>query len=122
MLILLLGLTSCYNEWVFRPEINGKILDSNTDKPIVGFVETIPVEGEKNEIVKSNEEGVFKLPKLSSSSWTFLGMEKPKGPPTTNLLIIQSVGYVSDTVDFTGRFSRKNNKLDLGDVRLKKIK
>ncbi len=34
-LILLFVLTSCHNEWVFRPEIRGTILSFDSNKPLL---------------------------------------------------------------------------------------
>ena len=53
-------------------------------------------------------DGNFYFPKQVTKEWTFLGMEKPKGLPTTNKLIISAKGYKSDTLDYTGYNSRNN--------------
>ena len=42
-------------------------------------------------------------------------MEKPKGLPTTNKLIINAKGYKSDTLDYTG-YNSRNNIIDLGNI------
>ena len=81
-------LLSCYNEWIFRPEIKGVVLDKNSNKSLISIVKTLAIEGESPDSTISNNKGVFILPKKSSDGWTFLGMEKPKGPPTTNKIII----------------------------------
>lgn len=119
LLIILLSLTSCHKEWVFRPKIQGVVIDEKSKKTIIAVITTIPVEGEQAENITTNSMGFFELLKISSNGWTFIGMEKTKGPPVTNKLIIYSKGYKLDTLDFTN-FSARDNKIDLGNIELKK--
>ncbi len=119
-LIIMFTLLSCYNEWIFRPEIKGVVLDKNSNKSLISIVKTLAIEGESPDSTISNNKGVFILPKKSSDGWTFLGMEKPKGPPTTNKIIISSKGFKNDTIDFTNT-SSKNNKIDLGIIYLERL-
>ncbi|GEM_PF-5873358 len=119
-LILLFVLTSCHNEWVFRPEIRGIILGFDSNKPLLNAkIETIPIESEPVDYATSKNTGRFVLPKISSESWTFLGMEKPRAPALTNKIVIKADGYANDTVDYTN-YSSKNNVIDLGEIFLKR--
>lgn len=48
-------------------------------------------------------------------------MEKPKGPPTTNKIIIKAEGYKTDTLDYT-QYSPRENIIDLGNIFLEEEK
>ncbi|WP_407534211.1 hypothetical protein [Elizabethkingia miricola] len=112
-------LVSCHNEWVFRPKIEGKIMDKDTGKPVASKIATLPVEGELPEIVNNEDNGYFYFPKISVKEWTFLGMEKPKGPAVTNKIIVEAQGYKTDTLDYTN-YSSVNNVINIGTILLKK--
>lgn len=119
-LILFIVLGSCYKETVFRPQIIGKTLELETEKPLIATIKTIPLQGEIEEITVSDSLGYFILPKISSSDWFFLGMEKSKSPGLTSNIEVCLKGYKSDTINFS-KFQIKNNKINLGTIYLEKI-
>lgn len=110
-------LSSCQHEWVLRPEIRGCILSKQKKIPITARIITLPVEGEEYEVATNKNGGKFYFPKQIIKEWSFLGTEKPKGPPTTNKIIIIAKGYKSDTLDYTS-YNSRNNIIDLGNILL----
>ncbi|WP_146944815.1 hypothetical protein [Chryseobacterium hagamense] len=106
--------SSCHHEWIIRPEIKGRVI-SKQNKQIVARVITLPVEGEEYEVAVNKNEGKFYFPRQTIKEWTFLGMEKPKGPPTTNKIIVSAQGYKADTLDYTN-YNARNNIVDLGNI------
>lgn len=123
-LIILLTLSiissSCHHEWVLRPEIKGYILNRQ-NKILKAKITTLPVDGEEHELALNKANGSFYFPKKTIKEWTFLGMEKPKGPSTTNKIIIKTEGYKTDTLDYT-QYNPRENIIDLGNIFLEEEK
>ena len=89
--------------------------DTNTARII-----TLPVEGEEYEVATNKNGGKFYFPKQIIKEGSFLGTEKPKGPPTTNKIIIIAKGYKSDILDYTS-YNSRNNIIDLGNILLNEV-
>ncbi|MFK7031839.1 hypothetical protein [Flavobacterium oreochromis] len=111
-------LSSCYHEWVLRPEIKGRVLNKQ-NKPVNAKIATLSIEGEDSELAINIGDGKFYFSKQTIKKWTFLGMEKPKGPPTTNKIIIYATGYRLDTLDYTN-YNSNESVIDLGNIILEK--
>lgn len=94
---------------------------SKQKTPLTARIITLPAEGEESEVAINRNEGKFSFPKQIIEDWSFLGTEKPKGPPTTNKIIIMAKGYKSDTIDYTS-YSARNNIIDLGNIILNEEK
>ncbi|OWP83401.1 hypothetical protein BWK59_10715 [Flavobacterium davisii] len=112
--------SSCKHEWFLRSEIKGQVFNSD-NKPIDALIATVPVEGEQMEKVVKTNEGGFYFPKITIKEWSFLGMEKPKAPPTTNKIVIVAKRFKNDTIDYTDNYS-KNGVINLGKIILEKEK
>jgi hypothetical protein len=115
-------LSSCYHQWVFRPEIKGYVFDYETKKPISAILYFLPVVGENfTDTIRADINGVFKFSKISSKEWALPSLEKPKSPPNSNKIIIKYEKYINDTIDYT-EIKIENNIIYLDTVFLKRMK
>jgi hypothetical protein len=113
---------SCYHEWVFRPEIKGHVFDYDTKMPTSAILYFLPVEGENfTDTIRTNTNGFFRFSKISSKDWAVPSLERPKGPPNSNKIIVTSRNYINDTIDCT-TMKVKNYIIYLDTIYLKKAK
>ncbi|OXG06460.1 hypothetical protein BC749_102354 [Flavobacterium araucananum] len=110
---------SCYHEWVFRPEIKGYVYDDQIREPIVAKLYFLPVEEDFTDTISTNLNGKFLFSKISSRDWALPALEKPKGPPTSNKIIVTCPNFVNDTIDFT-EVKIEDNVIMLDTIYLKR--
>jgi hypothetical protein len=120
--ISLFSLVYCYHEWIHRAEIKGLVLDYKTHKPIQAIVSFVPIP-EEDIVDKTNTDinGFFRFQKISSKDWAVIGLEKPKGPPSSNKIIFLSKNFIIDTIDLSEK-EIKDNVINLDTIYLKKDK
>ncbi|UII26491.1 hypothetical protein LVD15_24875 [Fulvivirga maritima] len=99
---LLLLMTSCSQEFILRPKVEGQILDSANKDPLKGvkveFIDCFQSDcnGEKPSF--TDKDGVFSI-KEESKDYFLFKPHRDTRPYYSFMLLISHKDYVSDTID-----------------------
>jgi len=116
-------LISCTPETVYiKPELRGKVYDSNTQKPIVnteGYAGFYLGEKEENKI-KTNDKGEFYLRPIYKNFYLFMPNidESIMGAPQ---VYISMKGYENKTYNYSIKYQEQNKNIDMNPMVLGKV-
>jgi len=119
ILLILLTMTSCRKDFTLRANLEGKVINHSTKKPInnakVLFIDCLNSDCNGEAPTFTNEKGLFYI-KKEIKKYFFTKPHKYSRPYYSYTLVISKKGYISDTIDI------RNHKKTLGIILLDSIK
>ncbi|ADV50561.1 hypothetical protein Celal_3295 [Cellulophaga algicola DSM 14237] len=122
ILIILLTMSSCKKDFILRANLEGKVFNHSTKKPInnakVLFIDCLNSDCNGEIPTFTNEQGDFYI-KKEIKKYFLIKPNKYSRPYYSYTLVISKKGYISDTIDIRN-YNIKSNTIILDVIELKK--